>query len=103
MRELLRRTEYDRDKFADWKRLENAEFVGRGVKRIPERLEDASVFLRKNLFRPDSSIQLVLLCFERGELIDEFRTDRAGNIGGVGGGRRRSAAGDAGSHRGAQP
>src|SRR2546430_7741507 len=94
VRELLRRTEQARDKFTELKRLEDAEFVGRSVKRITERLEDASAFLGKNLLRPNSSIQLVLLCFERGELIDEFRTDRAGRIGGVGGGWSRAPARD---------
>src|SRR6266480_716125 len=94
VRELLRRTEYARDKFADLKRLEDAEFVGRGVKRIPERLEDARAFLAENLLRPNSFIQLVFFCFERRELIDEFRTDRAGNIGGTGGGWRRASARD---------
>src|SRR6266480_612045 len=94
VRELLRRTEIARDKFADLKRLEDAEFVGRGVKRIPERLEDARAFLGENLLRPNSPIQLVFFCFERRELIDEFRTDRAGNIGGTGGGGSRAPARD---------
>src|SRR5213080_1886416 len=94
VRELLRWTEIAGDKFAELKRLEDAEFVGRGVKRIPERLEDACAFLGENLLRPNSFIQLVFFCFERRELIDELLTDRAGNIGGTVGGRSRAPARD---------
>ena len=86
--------EFGREQFTDLERRQNSEFVCRRVERIPERLEEVAAFLGQRFLRPNRFVQFAFLCFQCGELSDDFATDQAGQIRGIGGRRRRAFARD---------
>ena len=87
------------DNLTRLKGSQDAEFVGRGIERIPERLEHAPAFLGEHLLGPNRFVQFVLLCFERLDLGCELRSDpAAGSVGISGGGGFPPGAGQKQRH-----